>query len=224
MLVNRYHMVDNKLELINKENYKDLVGKTIFIRSPILCTSQKVCQTCYGDLHKSLNSKFIGIIAAQTLGERGTQLVLRTFHTSGSAIFKDRDNPEKEDIEDKSIKQSDIIGDLAAVAELLHKFKNKTYTDIVNQLFEVYDKDIYYVHFECVVSQLMWKNHKKWRLLKDRHLSSPDYYSVQSVPNKESWILAMAFSNPKRSILQGILYEGRYSGVMDKILKGERIS
>jgi DNA-directed RNA polymerase subunit beta' len=221
MLVNRYQMINDKLEVITKDNYQDIIGKTIFIRSPILCTSPKVCKTCYGDLHKTLNSRFIGIIAAQTLGERGTQLVLRTFHTSGSAVIKGEN-----DVTDvgESMKQSDIIGDLAAVADLLHKFKNKTYTDIVTQLFEVYNKDIYHVHFECVVAQLMWKNYKKWRLLKDRHLSTPDYFSIQSVPNQESWILAMAFSNPKRSILQGILYEGRYSGVMDKILKGEQIS
>jgi hypothetical protein len=69
----------------------------------------------------------------------------------------------------------------------------------------------------------MWKNHQKWRLLNNRHLIAPDYYSIQSVPNQESWILAMAFSNPKRSILQGILNEGKYSGIMDKILKGEYI-
>jgi len=70
----------------------------------------------------------------------------------------------------------------------------------------------------------MWKNYKKWRLLKDRETETPDYYSIQSAPNQESWILAMAFSNPKRAILQGILYEGRYSGIMDKILKGEKIT
>ena len=87
-----------------------------------------------------------------------------------------------------------------------------------------YDKDIYHVHFECVVAQLMWKDYRKWRLLKNRDKVNPDYYSIQSAPNQESWILAMAFSNPKRSILQGILYEGKYSGVMDKILKGERIT
>jgi hypothetical protein len=34
----------------------------------------------------------------------------------------------------------------------------------------------------------------------------------------------MAFSNPKRSILNGVLYEGLYSGIMDKILKGEKIT
>jgi hypothetical protein len=69
----------------------------------------------------------------------------------------------------------------------------------------------------------MWKNSQKWRLLPDRDKVKPSYFSIQSVPNQESWILAMAFSNPKRSILKGIMYEGRYSGIMDKILKGEKI-
>jgi len=217
MLVNKYQSNKGTLELITKQNYKDIIGKTIWIRTPILCKSPKLCQTCYGDLHKKLNSRFVGIIAAQTLGERGTQLVLRTFHTSGSAVIQGQDT------ETESMRQKDIIGDLASVSQLLHKFKNKTYTDIVSELFEVYDKDIYHVHFECVVAQLMWKNHQKWRLLNNRHLIAPDYYSIQSVPNQESWILAMAFSNPKRSILQGILNEGKYSGIMDKILKGEYI-
>ena len=220
MLLDRWCLTEDESSLykITRENYKDIVGKMIQIRSPILCKTPKICKKCYGDLHKSLNSRFVGIIAAQTLGERGTQLVLRTFHTSGSAVIKGEETGEN------SMKQRDIIGDLAAVAELLHKFKGKTYTDIVNDLFDVYDKDIHHVHFECVVAQLMWKDYKKWRLLENRDKISPNYYSIQSVPNQESWILAMAFSNPKRSILQGILYEGRYSGVMDKILKGERIT
>ena len=217
MLVNRYHVVNDELQKITLENYRDFIGKDVHVRSPILCKNPKICHTCYGDLYKNLNSRFIGILAAQTLGERGTQLVLRTFHTSGSAVIKGEEN------QDESMKQRDIIGDLASVSTLLHKFKGKTYTDIVNGLFDVYDKDIYHVHFECVVAQLMWKNHTKWRLLPDREKVSPDFYSVQSVPNQESWILAMAFSNPKRAILQGILYEGRYSGVIDKILKGEKI-
>ena len=220
MLINRFKLSDDEKSLIKitRENYKDNIGKLIFIRSPILCQSPKICHVCYGDLHKKLNSRFIGIIAAQTLGERGTQLVLRTFHTSGSAVIKGEEG------EGTSVRQEDIIGDLSAVSELLHKFKGKTYATIVEELFDVYDKDIYHVHFECVVAQLMWKNYSKWRLLENRERVEPNYYSIQSVPNQESWILAMAFSNPKRSILQGILYEGRYSGVMDKILKGERIT
>lgn len=217
MLVNRYHAVNGKLEIITNTNYKDIIGKTIYLRSPILCTSPKICHTCYGDSHKKLNSRFVGIIAAQTLGERGTQLVLRTFHSSGSAIIKGEDD------ENAGMRQRDIIGDLASVSKLLHKFKDKTYVEIVEELFKIYDKDISHVHFECVVAQLMWHNHNKWRLLKERDKITPQYFSIQSVPNQESWVLAMAFSNPKRSILNGIMYEGRYSGIMDKILKGEKI-
>lgn len=218
MLVGRFIKTDSGLAEITKENYMQFIGQKIFIRSPILCKSPTLCETCYGNLHKSINSRFVGIIAAQTLGERGTQLVLRTFHTSGSAVIKG------EDTQDKSMKQRDIIGDLSTVSELLHRFKGKHYTDIVHDLFEVYNKDIHHVHFECVVAQLMWKQNKKWRLLPDRDKVTPDYYSVQSVPTQESWILAMAFSNPKRSILNGILNSGQYSGVMDKILKGEKLT
>jgi len=218
MLINRYMKNGNDLVKITNENHMELLGKDIEIRSPILCKSPRLCKTCYGDLYKKLNSRFVGIIAAQTLGERTTQLVLRTFHTSGSAIIKGDERQTKGDI-----RQKDIIGDLSSVASLLHKFKGKTYEDIVSELFDAYDKNIHHVHYECVVAQLMWKGYQKWRLLQNRNEVRPNYYSIQSVPNQESWILAMAFSNPKRSILQGILYEGRYSGVMDKILKGERI-
>ena len=213
MLVNRFYKKNNELGLITKENCMEFLNKEVEIRSPILCKSPKICKTCYGNLYKTLNSRFIGIIAAQTLGERGTQLVLRTFHTSGVAITKGN----------VGMMQHDIIGDLASAAQLLHKFKGKTYDVIVSELFAVYDINIYHVHFECVVAQLMWKDFQKWRLLKNRDKVISDYHSIQSVPNKESWILAMAFSNPKRSILQGILNEGKYSGIMDKILKGELI-
>lgn len=221
MLINRYALTQDGKSMykITNENWNEIVGKTIEIRSPILCKTPKICQTCYGDLHMSINSRFIGIIAAQTLGERATQLVLRTFHTSGSAIIKGAEDNDQE-----AMKQKDIIGDLATVASLLHKFRYKSYEGIVEQLFEAYNADIYHVHYECVVAQLMWNNYRKWRLIPNRDQVKPNYYSVQSVPNQESWILAMAFSNPKRSILQGILYEGRYSGVMDRILKGEKIS
>jgi len=219
MLVNRYMKGPHGLVKITKDNCMSLLNETIEIRSPILCKNPKICRTCYGDLYKKLNSRFIGIIAAQTLGERSTQLVLRTFHTSGAAIIKG-DQSQTEG----AIEQKDIIGDLSAVASLLHRFKGKTYEDIVSSLFDVYDKNIYHIHYECVVAQLMWVDYRKWRLIENRDEYKPQYYSIQSVPNQESWILAMAFSNPKRSILQGILYEGRYSGIMDKILTGERIS
>nr|YP_009238019.1 RNA polymerase beta subunit [Neochloris aquatica]AMO00828.1 RNA polymerase beta subunit [Neochloris aquatica] len=62
--------------------------KKAFVRSPLTCQSSKfICQLCYG---WSLSSnklvslgEAIGVIAAQSIGEPGTQLTMRTFHTGG---------------------------------------------------------------------------------------------------------------------------------------------
>ncbi len=60
----------------------------VYIRSPLICQSrQSVCQMCYGrDLSRGEVVEMniaVGIIAAQSIGEPGTQLTLRTFHTGG---------------------------------------------------------------------------------------------------------------------------------------------
>nr|YP_010619855.1 RNA polymerase b'-subunit [Symphyocladia marchantioides]WAX03868.1 RNA polymerase b'-subunit [Symphyocladia marchantioides] len=65
------------LELIN-----------ILVRSPLTCESlRSVCQLCYGWnlAHSNLVDlgEAVGIIAAQSIGEPGTQLTMRTFHTGG---------------------------------------------------------------------------------------------------------------------------------------------
>ena len=60
----------------------------VYIRSPLTCqSSRSICQKCYGwDLAqaKLINiGEAIGIVAAQSIGEPGTQLTMRTFHTGG---------------------------------------------------------------------------------------------------------------------------------------------
>jgi DNA-directed RNA polymerase subunit beta' len=62
----------------------------IVIRSPMNCETRRgVCATCYGlDLvtRKIVNmGTAVGVAAAQSIGEPGTQLTLRTFHTGGIA-------------------------------------------------------------------------------------------------------------------------------------------
>ncbi|MEJ2397305.1 MAG: DNA-directed RNA polymerase subunit beta', partial [Gammaproteobacteria bacterium] len=62
----------------------------ILVRSPITCeTRYGVCTECYGrDLargHKVNPGEAIGVIAAQSIGEPGTQLTMRTFHIGGAA-------------------------------------------------------------------------------------------------------------------------------------------
>lgn len=63
---------------------------SVKIRSPITCrTLYGICSKCYGiDLGRNKPIKLgeaVGIIAAQSIGEPGTQLTLRTFHTGGVA-------------------------------------------------------------------------------------------------------------------------------------------
>ena len=218
MLIFRNHLIDGKLHQITKENYQDVIGKTLLLRTPIFCKTPEICCTCYGDLHKKIRSKFIGVIAAQSLGECNTQLVLRTFHTSGVAeVDKNRDSKS-------ALTQMDIIGDLASASKALHQFKDRTYEDIVDDLYVIYNRRrrIHHIHFECIVSQLMWYGFQKWRLVEDRDNKIPEYHSVQTVPSYESWLLGLAFSNPKRHILRGIMYDGMYHGIMDRILRGER--
>jgi DNA-directed RNA polymerase subunit beta' len=59
-----------------------------FVRSPLSCHSRRgICKNCYGrDLGRRglvEHGTAVGIIAAQSIGEPGTQLTLRTFHTGG---------------------------------------------------------------------------------------------------------------------------------------------
>ncbi len=62
----------------------------MLVRSPITCEVRYgVCQQCYGrDLargHKISLGEAVGVIAAQSIGEPGTQLTMRTFHIGGAA-------------------------------------------------------------------------------------------------------------------------------------------
>jgi len=87
-------------ELIVRENQiisremalkiEDLGLETIQVRSPLTCDSPLgICARCYGvdlatnELVEEGNA--VGIIAAQSIGEPGTQLTMRTFHTGGVA-------------------------------------------------------------------------------------------------------------------------------------------
>ena len=74
---------DELAEQIAKAGINEVV-----VRSPLTCeATRSVCQTCYGWslAHAKLVDigEAVGIIAAQSIGEPGTQLTMRTFHTGG---------------------------------------------------------------------------------------------------------------------------------------------
>jgi len=73
-------------ELIQKFKERDI--QNFWIRSPLTCQLYRsICQKCYGSDLSTENlidvGEAIGIIAGQSIGEPGTQLTMRTFHTGG---------------------------------------------------------------------------------------------------------------------------------------------
>ncbi len=69
---------------------KDAGVKSVIIRTPVTCKAEKgVCAKCYGvNLGEGKIVKpgeAVGVVAAQSIGEPGTQLTLRTFHIGGTA-------------------------------------------------------------------------------------------------------------------------------------------
>jgi DNA-directed RNA polymerase subunit beta' len=93
-----YNPLNNEIlvsagEEISEHNVKLIESSPIEkveVRSPLTCESPKgVCSKCYG---RNLatgkmvqNGEAVGVVAAQSIGEPGTQLTLRTFHVGGIA-------------------------------------------------------------------------------------------------------------------------------------------
>ena len=78
------------LNVIQAESIDDVGIDSVRIRSTLTCESKRgVCAKCYG-INLANGSvvgqgEAVGIIAAQSIGEPGTQLTMRTFHTGGIA-------------------------------------------------------------------------------------------------------------------------------------------
>jgi len=97
------HPVTNEI-VAKKDDYMDeilaekveMAGiQNAYIRSPLTCDSKKgICVKCYGrDLARGFmvnEGEAVGMIAAQSIGEPGTQLTMRTFHIGGAAQINDQ--------------------------------------------------------------------------------------------------------------------------------------
>ena len=86
-------VIAEKLELITESVADKIIAagiKEVEIRTTLTCnTSHGVCQKCYGRNLATGNvvevGEAVGIMAAQSIGEPGTQLTMRTFHNGGVA-------------------------------------------------------------------------------------------------------------------------------------------
>jgi DNA-directed RNA polymerase subunit beta' len=86
LLVDRNEMITEEVA----QRIEDAGIEEVLVRSPLTCEARYgVCRRCYGRNLASGEAvgvgEAVGIIAAQSIGEPGTQLTMRTFHTGGVA-------------------------------------------------------------------------------------------------------------------------------------------
>ncbi len=137
-------IVDND-HMMTDDDAKKIVDAgydSVYIRSILCCRSKHgVCKKCYGmNLATALPvtvGEAVGIIAAQSIGEPGTQLTMRTFHTGGIASTEDitQGLPRVEELfEARRPKHSAILAEIDGTVTLTEDKKNRVVivTDEVN--------------------------------------------------------------------------------------------
>nr|ARW68298.1 RNA polymerase b''''-subunit [Chondria sp. (in: red algae)] len=128
----------------------DLDLHHLLVRSPLTCRSlHSVCQLCYGWnlAHGKLVDlgEAVGIIAAQSIGEPGTQLTMRTFHTGG--VFT-----------------GELSQNIIADIEGLVKYPQNLNSNITRNK---HGDNVTKVNTDCVITIINYKGHsKKFSILK----------------------------------------------------------
>ena len=145
--------------LVTEDVANKLIGKLIELKSPIYCKSPEICYTCYGKLADVAKTRKIGILAAETIGERGTQLVMKQFHLGGTVTFKVPDifevvskyNPKfTKKIAEELFTQKD--NKVIANKNLKLTIDKSNYATLSSLVF---DKESMKLHLEIIVGKLI---------------------------------------------------------------------
>jgi DNA-directed RNA polymerase subunit beta' len=133
----------------------------VHVRSPLTCESrQGACQRCYGrDLTRGrlvdLDTA-VGIIAAQSIGEPGTQLTLRTFHTGGVVGLDITTGlPRVEELfEGRPPKAQAIISEIDGEVEVIDSADERRVKVLSSEVF--YDEYSLPAGFKTLVKKNQW--------------------------------------------------------------------
>ncbi|EDS71911.1 DNA-directed RNA polymerase, beta' subunit [Anaerofustis stercorihominis DSM 17244] len=148
-------VIVSRNELITPDKAKEIVDagiEKVSIRAVFNCKSKVgVCAKCYGVDLTSMKTvsvgEAVGTIAAQSIGEPGTQLTMRTFHTGGVASAEDitQGLPRIEELfEARRPKGQAIISDIDGVIEVTEEDGHSKVIVMNNENGEVFDYDIPY--------------------------------------------------------------------------------
>ncbi len=138
-------IIGERNDVITQEMARKIMKSSleeVFVRSPLTCALQHgVCARCYGnDLGRGklveLGSA-VGIVAAQSIGEPGTQLTLRTFHTGGVAAGGDITTglPRVEELfEARKAPKGEAV--MSEIAGKVHISQSEKYADLRTVIVE----------------------------------------------------------------------------------------
>ena len=154
-------LIVSKNKLINENEAKKIAAtgiSRIKIRSVLGCKAKHgVCAKCYGANLANGNlvcvGEAVGIIAAQSIGEPGTQLTMRTFHTGGIASADDitQGLPRVEELfESRRPKKASTIAKSGGKVRIEDTKKNRT-VYITNQ--ETGEEDVYVLYDKLRVKE-----------------------------------------------------------------------
>jgi len=183
--------------MMTDEDAKRIVNagiKTVTIRSILCCRSKHgVCKKCYGsNLATGLPvtvGEAVGIIAAQSIGEPGTQLTMRTFHTGGIASTEDitQGLPRVEELfEARRPKHSAIISEIAGKVTLTEDKKSRVVivTDAENA-----DERKYSIPFGYRISVAQGDEIKKGQQITEGSIAPSDILEVNGPGAVEAYII-----------------------------------
>ncbi|MDZ7726375.1 MAG: DNA-directed RNA polymerase subunit beta' [Candidatus Campbellbacteria bacterium] len=193
-------------DFLNSQDAKKVeeAGVTeVSVRSPMSCESNRgVCQKCYGlDLGKNEVievGEAIGTVAAQAIGEPGTQLTMRTFHKGGTASAGGditQGLPRVEEIfERRNPKNPAVIAKVdGVISEVVDTGKEK----FIKILPEIEDKKKnkkkteteYTVHYLRTIVVREGDKVKKGDILTDGSVNLQEYYKYAGVEKVQDYII-----------------------------------
>jgi DNA-directed RNA polymerase subunit beta' len=114
----------------------------VHVRSPLTCqTKRGICALCYGrNLARGRlvgMGEAVGIVAAQSIGEPGTQLTMRTFHTGGVAGLDITSGlPRVEELFEARVpKGAAIISEISGTAEIMREGESRRIRVVSSELY-----------------------------------------------------------------------------------------
>jgi DNA-directed RNA polymerase subunit beta' len=182
-------------ELITRTKAKEIVNagiKEVEIRTLFACKSEQgVCRKCYGINLATGNEveigEAVGVMAAQSIGERGTQLTMRTFHTGGVAGADITQGLPRiqELVESRNPKGEALITEISGEILEINENGGRSEITIANKC----DKKTYVTNFGSKVIVKVGDNVKNGQQLTDGSINPKQLLEVSDVKAVQQYIL-----------------------------------